>query len=429
MRRGSHGLAYIPTPTRLLRAADAVVLDPNSLLDATPDDIGGAIRIQLSGSAQAEPDASVMLLWPAEDHAGRPVTVPWGHVTTETLVHGRPGLSSGVAILAGMCRESDGSGFMLGGLYYNGSTAWQRAHVNGASATASDLLRANVTRTKVDVPGFGNVVEGLGNTHRFTIGYSADRGAYYTTNPPTTSFTSQGSGLWHVLVIQPVALLGSTETVVVEVRGRAEDVDTHEWGSNTGTPILFIGDSNTAEALDGNRELSSFRYDLIERLKRRGIPAYPVGPEADSFSVRRPHAAVGGRTSADVLAVIDDILDTMPGPGIVPILLGTNDAAQGVLAAAFGSNMQSIVHAVHAHNVGHQILVSYPTPSRDSTDDTLQQTYHAQIDALTDVDAVVNPRTGFVVSTMLKTGDDVHWEDLGHLHVSAAVDAQITGGT
>lgn len=177
------------------------------------------------------------------------------------------------------------------------------------------------------------------------------------------------------------------------------------------TVVAWVGDSITAGVGASNAG--------------KAWPAQVLKILGARISASSVNAGVAGDESADLLARIGDVLTVEPG--LVVLMVGTNDAAHAVPVADFRANVEAIAAAVNA--AGARLAVALLPPR--ATDIPLGYAYNLWLRAwchrrgVPCVDtfaALVDPATGLLAAAY-DSGDGVHPNDAGHLKIAEAVAA------
>lgn len=143
-----------------------------------------------------------------------------------------------------------------------------------------------------------------------------------------------------------------------------------------------------------------------------------LGARVSQHSV---NAGVGGEKSADVLARVDDIL--ADSPGLLFVMVGTNDAGWAVPLATYQQNITDIAAAADAAGVA--VAFGLVPPRGDAAE--LVATYNLWLPSwchrrgILCVDTFSPLADGGALAALCDNGDGVHPNDAGHLAIATAI--------
>ena len=195
--------------------------------------------------------------------------------------------------------------------------------------------------------------------------------------------------------------------------------------------ILPIGDSR----VDGDRpNFESYRYEFWKRLANSQYKFDLVGPFDDNDhgagyedylgqSFDDHHAGIGGDQTTDVLARLDDALNTVDGAGPDVILLGIggNDLLGGADVATTIDNLNEIIDRIQTKNPNVTIFVEQIAPGQSNfMTAAFRQSFDQYNAAILNVATNQQTATSTVVAVDMAAGwqdaylaDDVHYNTQG----------------
>ena len=134
--------------------------------------------------------------------------------------------------------------------------------------------------------------------------------------------------------------------------------------------ILPLGDSR----VEGARPFfESYRYELWKNLLENNFDVDFTGPETDPASYPvfmeqtfdNDHAGIGGDTTSDVLARLDEALTSSSvAPDVVLLGIGGNDLLGGVPVTTIIANINDIIDKIQTENERTIILLEQIAPGR-----------------------------------------------------------------
>lgn len=170
--------------------------------------------------------------------------------------------------------------------------------------------------------------------------------------------------------------------------------------------ILFVGDSLTV-----GLTISSATETFVGKLKRK--------VKEDVYM-----DACGGNTTTDINSCLSEILSI--APTYVLVMMGTNDAFNGVLLATFLASFDTFITTLIRAKITPIIIEIPPFGSSHSAAQTLATSYNAGLHTAYDgrfrfvaINASLTS-AGFLAA-LYNSGDDIHLNDVGDLVIDDAV--------